>query len=104
MDRIFLKFFPPMRRAFWNMVTSDCSITILPQFNRTSMEKREIFMIKIIPSKITHCTTECACTHIRSEEHTSELQSRFDIVCRLLLEKKKATRCGESTCALAPSE
>src|SRR5699024_11660794 len=26
--------------------------------------------------------------HIRSEEHTSELQSRFDLVCRLLLEKK----------------
>src|SRR5699024_11836810 len=28
---------------------------------------------------------------LRSEEHTSELQSRFDLVCRLLLEKKKAT-------------
>src|SRR5699024_12709118 len=27
---------------------------------------------------------------VRSEEHTSELQSRFDIVCRLLLAKKKA--------------
>src|SRR5699024_11833764 len=27
--------------------------------------------------------------HGRSEEHTSELQSRFDLVCRLLLEKKK---------------
>src|SRR5699024_12810123 len=27
--------------------------------------------------------------HRRSEEHTSELQSRFDLVCRLLLEKKK---------------
>src|SRR5699024_11275775 len=27
---------------------------------------------------------------IRSEEHTSELQSRFDLVCRLLLEKKKS--------------
>src|SRR5699024_12727830 len=26
--------------------------------------------------------------HSRSEEHTSELQSRFDLVCRLLLEKK----------------
>src|SRR5438105_11432033 len=26
---------------------------------------------------------------IRSEEHTSELQSRVDLVCRLLLEKKK---------------
>src|SRR5438874_6351313 len=28
----------------------------------------------------------------RSEEHTSELQSRRDLVCRLLLEKKKARR------------
>src|SRR5207249_2275735 len=28
------------------------------------------------------------CSHKRSEEHTSELQSRFDLVCRLLLEKK----------------
>src|SRR5699024_850655 len=28
-------------------------------------------------------------TQSRSEEHTSELQSRFDLVCRLLLEKKK---------------
>src|SRR5699024_12348675 len=27
----------------------------------------------------------------RSEEHTSELQSRFDLVCRLLLEKRKQT-------------
>src|SRR5438067_7457846 len=30
-------------------------------------------------------------TNSRSEEHTSELQSRFDLVCRLLLEKKKHT-------------
>src|SRR3712207_8034998 len=29
--------------------------------------------------------------HIRSEEHTSELQSRQYLVCRLLLEKKKRT-------------
>src|SRR5438105_1278875 len=28
----------------------------------------------------------------RSEEHTSELQSRVDLVCRLLLEKKKKTK------------
>src|SRR5450830_1458970 len=32
------------------------------------------------------------CNQVRSEEHTSELQSRFDLVCRLLLEKKKTTR------------
>src|SRR5450432_4800371 len=30
-------------------------------------------------------------SHVRSEEHTSELQSRSDLVCRLLLEKKKKT-------------
>src|ERR1039457_7615036 len=30
----------------------------------------------------------------RSEEHTSELQSPCNLVCRLLLEKKKNTRCG----------
>src|SRR5699024_12568526 len=33
------------------------------------------------------CTSTAAAG--RSEEHTSELQSRFDLVCRLLLEKKK---------------
>src|SRR6185312_16747313 len=36
------------------------------------------------------------CPHryrLRSEEHTSELQSRSDLVCRLLLEKKKTIQC-----------
>src|SRR5437773_5771461 len=32
----------------------------------------------------------------RSEEHTSELQSHHDLVCRLLLEKKKSQRCINS--------
>src|SRR2546429_5097363 len=32
----------------------------------------------------------------RSEEHTSELQSRLHLVCRLLLEKKKTTRSTSS--------
>src|SRR2546426_5483413 len=31
----------------------------------------------------------------RSEEHTSELQSPCNLVCRLLLEKKKKTNCGK---------
>src|SRR2546427_1967217 len=31
----------------------------------------------------------------RSEEHTSELQSQSNLVCRLLLEKKKISRCVE---------
>src|SRR5437868_7475008 len=50
----------------------------------------------------------CFCA--RSEEHTSELQSRFDLVCRLLLEKKNRRCHGASrtwrmlfTCCLCPS-
>src|SRR2546429_1827905 len=31
-----------------------------------------------------------ACSYARSEEHTSELQSRLHLVCRLLLEKKNS--------------
>src|SRR5207249_6266030 len=38
--------------------------------------------------KIT-TSTRSRCGMMRSEEHTSELHSRFDLVCRLLLEKKK---------------
>src|SRR2546429_5054144 len=34
---------------------------------------------------------------LRSEEHTSELQSRLHLVCRLLLEKKKTTSENRST-------
>src|SRR5204863_6229818 len=46
-------------------------------------------------ARSTTCTARCSCSppapgcSARSEEHTSELQSRRDLVCRLLLEKKK---------------
>src|SRR2546428_3414005 len=39
-------------------------------------------------SNLDYCIDRLIC-RIRSEEHTSELQSRSDLVCRLLLEKKK---------------
>src|SRR3712207_7732098 len=47
-----------------------------------------------IPKKTTIPTQEHANsrTKARSEEHTSELQSRQYLVCRLLLEKKRMTR------------
>src|SRR2546422_2605496 len=40
----------------------------------------------------------CGTRHHRSEEHTSELQSRLHLVCRLLLEKKKKS----ITCHTSP--
>src|SRR5204862_1377415 len=45
-------------------------------------------MWKLIQSEKRHVGVMLAS---RSEEHTSELQSRRDLVCRLLLEKKKYT-------------
>src|SRR5438105_7313991 len=41
------------------------------------------------PALVAHLEVE------RSEEHTSELQSRVDLVCRLLLEKKKSQHNSE---------
>src|SRR2546422_4289081 len=41
--------------------------------------------------------------HVRSEEHTSELQSRLHLVCRLLLEKKKTIVTYTKTLALTPT-
>src|SRR5699024_11317352 len=69
----------------------------------TSLTGKTILMASHHMSEI-----EQVCTHVaylddgkmtkydiedfRSEEHTSELQSRFDLVCRLLLEKKKQNK------------
>src|SRR5260370_13190024 len=43
--------------------------------------------------KLRSTPTSCSsCSTRRSEEHTSELQSHLNLVCRLLLEKKKKTQ------------
>src|SRR3989475_4344235 len=46
------------------------------------------------------CYREKLMAGLRSEEHTSELQSQSNLVCRLLLEKKKKKKTGptESLC------
>src|SRR2546421_5173630 len=41
--------------------------------------------------------------YMRSEEHTSELQSRSDLVCRLLLEKKKKKYMRTNTYSAIPT-
>src|SRR5438309_2704105 len=41
------------------------------------------------PQVLVLCPTRELAMQVRSEEHTSELQSQFHLVCRLLLEKKK---------------
>src|SRR5437588_3987358 len=43
------------------------------------------------PISVVYTVSRTASPRLRSEEHTSELQSHSDLVCRLLLEKKKTT-------------
>src|SRR5690606_40485141 len=47
-----------------------------------------VIVAKRVPQSVI-CLVSALAYHERSEEHTSELQSRENLVCRLLLEKKK---------------
>src|SRR5699024_11659581 len=90
----------PLRRSsrcsLLDLVTFDS--TLSPLFSKTSRcfaattgtggTKYVCLSVSaIIPIPICHPVEPC-CKGLRSEEHTSELQSRFDLVCRLLLAKK----------------
>src|SRR5438309_11897111 len=60
------------------------ALPILPQTANVAQIERTL--MALFPRE-----SWCQMSHafIRSEEHTSELQSQFHLVCRLLLEKKK---------------
>src|SRR5699024_11999043 len=69
-----------------SMFTYPCS-SLLP-LTMSSESTRFSRMMETALFKVVPVSTTIGCFS-RSEEHTSELQSRFDLVCRLLLEKKK---------------
>src|SRR5437773_8835691 len=48
-----------------------------------------LYVINHIAFRVTRLSSGRGTRRFRSEEHTSELQSHHDLVCRLLLEKKK---------------
>src|SRR5690349_22343434 len=63
--------------------------TTLPRFDLMAQLERSPEGLKMNELSRRMMVTGGNVTGIRSEEHTSELQSRRDLVCRLLLEKKK---------------
>src|SRR2546429_5543315 len=66
-------------------------------FPYTTLFRSKKWSVRSPPSCATWMTVNVSCCSVserpsrdvRSEEHTSELQSRLHLVCRLLLEKKK---------------
>src|SRR5207247_8765224 len=70
-------------------------LTILPPltstlFPYTTLFRSDGFLARVqLPEPARSRSSQRTTWNSRSEEHTSELQSRVDLVCRLLLEKKK---------------
>src|SRR5699024_11385046 len=64
---------------------------LIPRFTDQRLTLFQISSASSLWSSICHVSTMR-----RSEEHTSELQSRFDLVCRLLLEKKNEKHATSS--------
>src|SRR2546422_8263024 len=62
--------------------------TLFRSLLRHSLEMMQQFITNLSPPDLSVPAT----SNGRSEEHTSELQSRLHLVCRLLLEKKKNRR------------
>src|SRR5690625_6099353 len=78
--------FPPVI-AFPNFFTLFCKNHILKVLIELPKSRpKRICLYGIIPSPMTNIARK-----MRSEEHTSELQSRGHLVCRLLLEKKNTS-------------
>src|SRR5207249_9393122 len=80
---------PSWTNTSWRTIPASAPFRTL---NASGEERRPTMMcplcgLDVLPEKVC---LNCGYDPRRSEEHTSELQSRFDLVCRLLLEKKKA--------------
>src|SRR2546430_9907710 len=73
----------------WIRVHHDASLAI--RFSCINANACKQCMIQVDGKTVYACTTRLAEKEmmLRSEEHTSELQSQSNLVCRLLLEKKK---------------
>src|SRR2546422_6408007 len=78
---------PPFNRATWGIYVVDDRGRVLYQRNADRFS---------VPASNTKLVVTAAAAVLRSEEHTSELQSRLHLVCRLLLEKKKIYRSKAS--------
>src|SRR2546421_11603097 len=61
---------------------------VVTQYDMNAIEALGLIKMDLLGQR-GFTTLSLALDNVRSEEHTSELQSRSDLVCRLLLEKKK---------------
>src|SRR2546430_2922200 len=68
-----------VRPSLWHSMTAEC-----PTCHGTG----RVFRPEVVVRRMERSLKRAGAEHKRSEEHTSELQSQSNLVCRLLLEKK----------------
>src|SRR2546422_4957754 len=76
----------PRTRTPCAPIMTPCGFTATPRSTTRCMSTPSL------PTWLRRCATQDISISERSEEHTSELQSRLHLVCRLLLEKKKKNK------------
>src|SRR5699024_12344772 len=79
----------PYTTLFRSLTTDRKKIAVTDRNIQKFLGKEKYSYQMVNPEPEVGIVRGLAWTSVRSEEHTSELQSRFDLVCRLLLEKKK---------------
>src|SRR6266481_7952991 len=96
MISVLVKFIIDLLFFFFLMIRRPPRSTLFPYTTLFRSETRSTFVAAVVTSMNagpTTCELGYGCANsipgLRSEEHTSELQSQFHLVCRLLLEKKK---------------
>src|SRR5688572_32526996 len=98
---------PPMSTLFpyTTLFRSDCMMAPIPCFIRNTESWRNGRTLSpsaentSTPGTSTEEAVDRLRSRLRSEEHTSELQSQSNLVCRLLLEKKKNNAPHSTTTA-----
>src|SRR5438445_9568196 len=84
---------PRASEVTWpRLVRSPCAISVAMSRNRVMLRWSSSRLWRSSSRSVSVWTSDRSRTTVRSEEHTSELQSRQYLVCRLLLEKKKTTQ------------
>src|SRR5207249_7064594 len=82
----------------WSSSSSTTRSSVPPAVARTSAHVHWLRSQRAPSFPGPRDRSQWTCALVRSEEHTSELQSRFDLVCRLLLEKKYQPSVFLATC------
>src|SRR2546427_5959417 len=85
----------PVRAVGVTSRASGCPVTLTDDASDVGVNVK---LAATSPAMLATWLPSGAYSRTRSEEHTSELQSQSNLVCRLLLEKKKSRRSREVEC------